>query len=81
MAEHTPGPWRHVGTGIEARAFDGSWKWLTPVVRGGSPEQATANRALMAAAPDLLAALRHMVGSVNGGCKIAEAAIAKAEGK
>ncbi len=57
MTAHTPGPWRASGQGIEARAFDGSWKWITPVVHGGTPGEASANRALMAAAPDLLDAL------------------------
>ena len=47
----TPAPWHHKGTGIEAQAFDGSWKWITPVIHGGTPTQATVNRALIAAAP------------------------------
>ena len=53
MSAHTPAPWKHTGTGIEARAFDGSWKWITPVVHGGTPAQATANLALMVAAPEM----------------------------
>lgn len=78
---HTKAPWQHKGTGIEARAFDGSWKWITPVVHGGNPTEATANRALIAAAPDLLAALKQIVDHFGDPLQVAHAAIAKAEGR
>lgn len=58
MAEpkFTPGPWRRDGRAIEARAFDGSWRYICDKVRGGSPESSDANAHLIAAAPDLYAA-------------------------
>lgn len=62
---HTPGPWRidpntspEAGRAIEAQAFDGSWKYVTVRVRGGSVAQSEANARLIAASPDLLNALR-----------------------
>lgn len=58
LHSHTRAPWRRAGTGVEAQAFDGSWKYITPVVHGGNPEQANANRDLIAAAPELLAICR-----------------------
>ena len=56
--QHTPGPWVCRGSGVEAQAFDGSWKWLMPSVHGGSREQATANARLIAQAPHLYALVK-----------------------
>src|SRR5688572_17285224 len=87
MSKPTPGPWRVHGFHIEARAFDGSWKYVSDRVRGGSPEAAEANARLIAAAPELLAvviayreACRNqniLLGSINGD---ADDVIAKATG-
>lgn len=56
-ASHTPAPWRQCGRGIEAQAF-GSWQWIAAVIQGVTPAEASANRALISAAPDLLQALK-----------------------
>lgn len=43
-AKHTAGEWKVCGgRAIEARAFDGSWKWIADKIRGGSPDEAAAN--------------------------------------
>ena len=58
---HTKGPWRAEGKAmkaVEAQAFDGSWKYVVDRVRGGNPTEAKCNQSLIAAAPDLLAALK-----------------------
>lgn len=62
---HTPGPWRidlhgdhNEKFAIEGQAFDGSWKWIADRVRGGSKGQTIANAKLIAAAPELLNALK-----------------------
>jgi hypothetical protein len=64
MAQHTPGPWRVFTTpdnskviGIGERTGDGIADCGFGVWRGGS-EEARANAQLMAAAPDMLAALK-----------------------
>lgn len=64
MAEHTPGPWRANGNTIEADDKDGR----SSIVAWGSddrescvPEgEAEANNRLIAAAPDMLAALQQI---------------------
>ena len=79
----TPGPWT-VGARREilGQAFDQSAKYICDKVRGGSPEAADANARLIAAAPDLLAALKSLadIGERVTADKIqvARAAIAKA---
>jgi hypothetical protein len=95
---HTPGP----RTAEEAACGDSEWRWLTMPYTvesdrctiadvGGIGAEARHNAALIAAAPDLLAALRDMVtlwdrvhpGVILGKptLHVARAAIAKAEGK
>lgn len=95
MAEHTPGPWARSGGGfvVVAPPERGTRLTVTDYVRGGTREQQIANASLIAAAPDLLAALKAMVGSYDGlrdalTCKTvigklaaADAAISKAEGR
>jgi hypothetical protein len=56
---HTPGPWT-LGASREilGRAFDGSARNICDTVRGGSPEAAEANARLIAAAPEMLDALK-----------------------
>lgn len=81
---HTPGPWRHAGSGIQARAFDGSWKWITPNIHGGNREQATANAQLIASAPEMLQALQEVAHHADDECGfmvVVRAAIAKANGE
>lgn len=96
MAKHTPGPWRVFTTpdntkiiGIGEQSGDGIADCGFGVWRGGS-EEARANALLMAAAPDLLAALRMVRAALydTGGLKrgggiqdVVEIAIAKAEGR
>jgi hypothetical protein len=62
MSAFTPGPWS-VGPRREifGQAFDDSAKWICDKVRGGSPSTADANARLIAAAPDLLDALKAVV--------------------
>lgn len=97
MSAHTPGPWA-VGAEVASARFGG------PSIRGGGATvavvisgngRADANAALIAAAPDLLAALRECItGDVNGTLNtgqrsrrlaridaIACTAIARAEGR
>jgi hypothetical protein len=59
MSAHTPGPWKiEDGRVIQGRAFDQSYRNICDLVRGQTPESADANARLIAAAPDLLAALQ-----------------------
>ena len=88
--EHTPGPWT---TGRAINSVDtGKYSWICPFGASSKKqvEEITANAKLIAAAPDLLAALDDMVkliGPYAGQgrmdeeiCK-ARAAIAKARGE
>lgn len=90
-AKHTPGPWA-VGreVAIDYRPYhivgaDGGS--LVAWCAGGGPKRAVvgpeelANARLIAAAPDLYAALKAMLASEVGDLSAAEAAIAKAEGQ
>lgn len=58
-ARHTSGPWEvdFYGTGILAR-FTGPWKYICQHVRGDNPAEQYANACLIAAAPELLEALK-----------------------
>ena len=69
---------------VLARAFDGSERAIVDRVRGGTPEQANANALLIAAAPDLLEALKDWQNydlTLEARQNKAIAAIAKAEGR
>lgn len=90
-SNHTPGPW-HVGYGTKVCAVymkPASKGWLVrdQVARFDRTDEGMANARLIAAAPDLLAALKSMfdsaviIGSPVGDMNAAEAAIAKAEGR
>lgn len=104
--KHTPGPWQtYMGTGIVAcvhhHGMHGAMQTLVAECNTGTAypvprevrEQAAANAALIAAAPDMLDALRdllrgaeHELSCAAGpecSCRVsrARAAIAKAEGK
>jgi len=96
MSEHTPGPWRYwiygAGTRIEVLTSESEFHKATPIAltyRDASelgfkftPPNAEANARLIAAAPELLDALKHAVQfNSQEWANKAEAAIAKAEGK
>jgi hypothetical protein len=88
MSGHTSGPWRETDAGVEAQAFNGSWKWLVERVRGGTPEERKANARLIAAAPELLHACKMIAdlavcweALTPGDIAEVRAAIAKAEGR
>ena len=94
--KYTRGEWRvpkDSKRSVEAKAFDGSWKYICDKISGGSPDEADANTHLIAASPDLLKALKSVVkvmyntanefehmGGINKVSKKAKDAIAKAEG-
>ncbi|MEN6665525.1 MAG: hypothetical protein ABFD85_16170 [Phycisphaerae bacterium] len=89
MSGHTPGPWVYKGFVVDSD-FSG-WRVYLPTkyrrvidVEGTSAAEADANARLIAAAPDLLAALKAVVaftGAHGGPYADARAAITKAEGK
>lgn len=98
MGKHTPGPWRwDQGWGAIVAGDDGRGgceELVTPVWREQDTPERLANAALIAAAPDLLEALRECI-TDDGACcmntgqrdrrlkaidAIARAAIARAEG-
>lgn len=75
-AKHTPGPWKitESGASVYAVHHNGDFKDGKPLLvnrfyahvedcrsQGGSIEEAKANALLIAAAPDLLAALEHLL--------------------
>ena len=64
MSGHTPGPWaedaKHTGG---ARAVIGDGQQLVALVYGRAREEQSANARLIAAAPDLLAALDELLDS------------------
>lgn len=79
MTKHTPGPWR-----VDGRKITSDKHGLIATVDEWSPEVDAADSALIAAAPDLLEALKEieaLSGPTTAGRarKIARAAIAKAE--
>ena len=98
-AKHTPGPWftssrSDGGIGPKSKDEDQSFGMVIPVAyieQFDWPENFTQNANLIAAAPDLLAALTDVIGWVPGGIAFhtnaafaaverARAAIAKATG-
>jgi hypothetical protein len=69
MATHTPGPWRHEGDRIYA---DGGGRWLYDITPGmgldaDDPAEDEANARLIAAAPELLAALKDILADLEHG--------------
>lgn len=73
--KHTPGPWEWIGDNLEAGSDDvlrvgddGKEYGMHSAVlfESEDPEQAAANRALIAASPDLLAALTLMTNEMRG---------------
>ena len=89
--ENTPGPWlvdasdaQHAGSGFSVIVGCGCCD--SPWINGDTSEERDANARLIAAAPELLGALKGMVSSYNSNGQrtaylVACAAIAKAEGK
>lgn len=81
---HTPGPWsRNIRAGGKyPTVFSGRNQYVAHVVQQADPAETEANIDLIAAAPDLLAALRELL-ALNPhaiGAASARAAIAKATG-
>ena len=60
-ATHTPGPWAIQITGGEKEVVTGSTKGLWATIEGPNFETRHANARLIAAAPELLAALQRLV--------------------
>jgi len=102
MNAHTPGPWDHYPTGPRMRdmyqqPFCITQRWLPNMIAGifgdgrGGLDAAKVNAALIAAAPDMLAALRALSPGFGAGLQSglykqtmvtdALAAIARAEGR
>ena len=101
MSSHTPGPWNAVESQpgiywIDTREGSHAYGDIATVLEGGmDPEENAANARLIAAAPDLLAALEDAreeiamrvledggdLRSVTKACAKYDAAIAKARGK
>lgn len=70
--KHTPGPWRQSerdSDGVQAKDRDGEWTGVAMVSDPNDPMHRTpvsvANAKLIAAAPDMLAALRYVVMVMN----------------
>ena len=91
MAKHTPGPWSSTPSvrSFEAQVWDAAGAALLFFADGrATGPEADANAALIAAAPDLLAALKDMLANyhvlgfnADKRREEARAAIAKAEGR
>ncbi len=87
--KHTPGPWAYCDDGeIYHADEDGVLPRIATIdMDNVSPEQAEADCRLIAAAPDMLAALKVVAGSGNFRCfedaewDIVNSAIAAAEGR
>ena len=85
QTQHTPGPW-HVGTGKAESIiyYKEGWAVANAIVFHSeiSLEEIHANARLIAAAPEMLEALKHILPYTQCGDKLViEAAIAKAEGR
>jgi len=85
---HTPGPWTAVADGGSVLIVTAARGNTMRVVDDSPREEAAANARLIAAAPELLAALKEMLSSPTYGnepsesaVELAIAAIAKAEGR
>ena len=98
MAEHTPGPWIVVGSGfmVSTCANHKRCQAIDATRSGYTRDEDNANAHLIAAAPELLAALKeiakgkgefsrdpleHASNTIDSMKAIANAAIAKAQGK
>ena len=83
MKAHTPGPWHVSRSGIDRLVYaDSEHAFDLAIVRsGGDDDEVNANARLIAAAPDLLAALKWVIDYAPTGPDAARcrAAIAAAE--
>lgn len=87
--KHTPGPWKHERVGKTGNVYVRCSDGFQPNDLFRSDEERLANARLIAAAPDLLEAAKHLsccdfpdeVDFRCDGCNAARAAIAKAEGR
>ena len=83
QTNHTPGPWHVTGDEHGTMITDNTGEQIALWPQQGGTVEQCANAALIAAAPDLLAALRQIeAATVDGGTvnTIARAAIARATG-
>ena len=71
---HTKGEWVGKDRVVIAQCFTGEWKNIVDKVRGGNPVEADANTKLIAAAPDLLAALRGIFAE-RWGCPMCDSGV------
>ena len=88
MGEHTPGPWVAVGAGVYTESDDPCLEIIFSAhnTRSASRETAKANARLIAAAPEMLEALKKILFLTNNATRddialVARAAIAKVEGE
>jgi hypothetical protein len=67
MSKHTPGPWfvTEGGQYIEAARYEHGGRQIVGKPQGDNPEQWNANARLMAAAPELLEALKLALSSLE----------------
>lgn len=85
MIKHAPAPWRTLETGL---VLDANGKVVVPDVYGTEQDEVNANARLIAAAPELLKALRYCIVALECGTKArlmiayeARKVLALAEGK
>lgn len=87
--QHTPGPWEFIDNALVGQKIDDKPVWLRPVILRSITGVSESNAHLIAAAPELLAALKstldlveihHHEPEVSEALTIIRAAIAKAEG-
>jgi hypothetical protein len=87
MSAHTPGPWERIGWDVRTKRTDSDHRGFVIATTEISPfpEERHADAQLIAAAPEMLAALKGLLelyGSAGTNqARAAFAAIAKAEGK
>jgi hypothetical protein len=92
MAAHTPGPWETgngAGEVVLAAKRNGARQRIATFYIANDSAESFANASLVAAAPELLAALKAVQSQCAGHCdefsgnvwRIADAAIARAEGR
>ena len=88
-SNHTPGPW-HTDVSFQLRVYDSepsgplyNCGLIATIAETANANEDRANARLIAAAPDLLEALRFLADKINDPAlvAVADAAIAKAEGK
>ena len=92
MSKHTPGPWKYGSKltfsenhrGFSVWQIHHGWALASVQPADADGNEGEANARLIAAAPDLLEALKRValiLGSQHAALEVIDAAIAKAEGK